>query len=418
MKKDEKQYNRVTNLMKNDLLKFKCEKSPTKTMTKFNFSRNSLLNNKNKTSSNFNLYKNCHISNNNSKDFSANNSISNQKANFENSAQFGVNFLRKLSAKNTKSKVFSFKTCDKKINSNIIHWLNLAQIKKRKLYLIKYKFLIGQKNYYKRLFQNDDLSFYSYYSKKITLALKKNQKRNNFDYLDKLKNIFFEQDDINAQSMKEGNKHLSISSIKDVINSHNKINNLGINNNSSLTIKKYNSNSFSKKSNKLFDSKNNILINKLNLIEKSREYNNKKKNQEHKDNKENKKINKSNEHVKIIDDNYKEYLKGISSSESNVTKRKTIYIIKKNNQVLNKSIKPSNNKLSLNDKSENFQHMIKINKYNYSNIIVKNNKKLCQLKKLISNGRKNLDDMSKEISKSIVIENPFIRKKIMLEKCA
>ena len=111
-------------------------------------------------------------------------------------------------------------------------------------------------------------------------------------------------------------------------------------------------------------------------------------------------------------------MKGISSSESNKTKRKTIYIAKKNNQVVNRSIKPLNNKLSLNDKSEIFQNIKKLNKYNYSNIIVKNNKKLFQLKKLISTGRKNLEDMSKEISKSIVIENPFIRKKIMLEKCA
>ena len=412
MKKNEKQFNRRTNILKNDLIKLKCEKSPNSTITKFNFSRNSLSNNKNKTSSNFYLYKNCQISNNNSKDISGNNSISNQKVNLENLAQFGVNFLRKLSAKNTKRKVFSFKTCDKKVNDNIIHWLNLAQIKKRKIDFIKYKFLIGQKNYYKRLFQNDDFSFYSYYSKKINPSLKKNQNRNYFDYLDKIKKNFFAQDDINALSMKDGNKHFSISSLKDVINSHNKINNLGINNNSGLTIKKYNTPTFSKKSNKLFDNKNNILINKINLIEKSKE------NVEHKENKENKKINKSNKHIRIIDDNYKEYLKGISSSESNKTKRKTIYIAKKNNQVVNRSIKPLNNKLSLNDKSEIFQNMKKLNKYNYSNIIVKNNKKLFQLKKLISTGRKNLEDMSKEISKSIVIENPFIRKKIMLEKCA
>ena len=102
-------------------------------------------------------------------------------------------------------------------------------------------------------------------------------------------------------------------------------------------------------------------------------------------------------------------MKGISSFESN--KIRKLKIIKKNEQVLNKSIKPINNKLLSNDKSEIFQNIKKLNNYYYSNIIIKNNKKLFELKKLNSNRKKNMDDFSKSISKSIIIENSTSRKK-------
>ena len=425
MKKNETQFYGDITLMRNDLLKLKSEKSKSNTMTKFNFSRNSLLKNKNKTSSNFNLYKNGQISINNSKDIlnkyeelfkSGYNSISHKKSILENSSPFGIDFLRRLSVKNTRNKVFSYKTCEMKNNANIIHWLNLEQIKKKKIDFIKYKFLLGQKNYYKRLFQQDDFSFSSYYSKKANPFLKKTPKRQYFDS-DKFKKLFFEKEDINAHSMKDGKECFSISLFKDadLKNNLNKQNILGINNYLGVTIKKFNTPKFCRKPDELLDSKNNSQSKKNNLIEKS---NKNKKNKNQNELSKNKENNKSNEHVKIVDDNYKEYLKGISSSESNKTKRKTINIIKKNNQFLNKSLKSLKNKLLLNDKSGIFQQVKRLDKYHYSNIIIKNNKKLIELKKLISNERKNMDDLSKEISKSIIIENPFIRKKIMLEKCA
>ena len=425
MKKNEKQFYRDINLMRNDFLKLIYEKTKSNTMTKFNFSRNSLSNNKNKTASNFNLYKNSQISHNNSKDIlnkyedlfkSGYNSISHKKSILDNSSPFGMDLLRRLSVKNTRNKVFSFNTCDMKNNDNIIRWLNLEQIKKRKIDFIKYKFLLGQKNYYKRLFQKDDFNFSSYYSKKVNPYLSKNPKRQYFDS-DRLKKLFFEHEDINAHSMKDGKERFSISLLKDLDlkNNFNKQNILGINNYLGITIKKYNTPTCCKKSDELFDSKNNNQSKKNNLIEKS---NKAKKTENQNEQPKNKENNKSNEKVKIIDDNYKEYLKGISSSESNKTKRRTINIIKKNNQFSNKTLKSIKNKLLLNDKSGIFQHVKRLDKYHYSNIIIKNNKKLIELKKIISNERKNLDDLSKEISKSIIIENPFIRKKIMLEKCA
>ena len=117
------------------------------------------------------------------------------------------------------------------------------------------------------------------------------------------------------------------------------------------------------------------------------------------------KNNTVNVQAKKIVDNYKEYLKGISSSESN--KIRKLKIINKNEQVLNKSIKPLNNKLLSNDKSEIFQKIKRLNNYYYSNIIIKNNKKLLELKK----NRKNSNNITKSFSKSFVIENPFLRKK-------
>ena len=58
-----------------------------------------------------------------------------------------------------------------------IRWLNLAKFKKKKIDFIKHKFLLGQKNYYKRLFDKEPMGFSSYYSEKINPILKENLKR-------------------------------------------------------------------------------------------------------------------------------------------------------------------------------------------------------------------------------------------------
>ena len=416
MKKNEAKCYSNINQLQNNYKKFTYMNSKFNTMTKFNFSRNPLSKRNNKTSSNFNLYKYSQSSHNNSKDISNkneeiyknnNNSISHRKTILIKSLQNEKNLLRSESAKDIKSIVYSSKTCDVKNNSNKeIRWFNKTQIKERKTDYIKYKFLLEQKNLFKRLFQQEDFGFFSNSSKKINPYLRKN-KRYLFDE-DKLKKNCSEKD-LKDNSLKNGNDNFSISSIKDIKNSNKKKNIFRINNYSSIKIKKYNVPNILKNSNIfLFDFKDNIRSKKNKLFEELKEIKKSIDHQEHRENKEHK---ESNGQEKIIDDNYNEYLKGISSSETNNCKiEEKNFTIKKPN-VLNKRLKPLNNNLSLNENSEIYQYIQRLNKYNYSSIIIKNNKKLHELKKLIIERRKNLDDFSKSINKSIVIENHFSRKK-------
>ena len=418
MKKNEAQFYSNINQMQNNFKKLVYINSKINTMTKFNFSRNPLYKRKNKTSSNFNLYKYSQRSDNNSKDISNKNeeiyknninSISHRKTILIKSVQNENNLLRSSSAKDIKSTVYSSKTCDEKINSNKeINWFNKTQIKERKTHFIKYKFLLEQKNYFKRLFQQEDFGFLSNSSKKINLYLRKN-KRYLFDE-EKLKKNCSEKD-LKDNSLKNGNDNFSISSIKDIKNNNKTKNIFRINNYSSIKIKKYSVPNISKKPNIfLFDFKDNIRSKKNNLIEELKEIKKNINHQEQRENK-NKEHKEPNEQEKIIDDNYNEYLKGISSSETNNCKiEEKNFTIKKPN-VLNKRLKPLNNNLSIKENSEIYQYIKRLNKYNYSSIIIKNNKKLHELKKLILERRKSLDDFSKNINKSIVIENHFFRKK-------
>ena len=151
--------------MENNIMRLINNKSKENTSTKFNFSRNLFLKNKNKTSSNINLYKYSNQSNHNSSDtpnkkeelFKSDiDSMSNKKTMLVNSAKFAQNFLKRINNKNIRSQISSAKTCDKKNYSKITHWLNLTQIKKRKIDYIKSKFLSEQKNYYKKLFQKEE----------------------------------------------------------------------------------------------------------------------------------------------------------------------------------------------------------------------------------------------------------------------
>ena len=107
----------------------------------------------------------------------------------------------------------------------LIRRLNFAQIKKKKIDFIKYKFLLEQNNYYKRLFDKDYRGFSSYYSEKI--SLKENLKRYNIN-LDQLKKLFFENEYKNINSMKNMNENLSMTSIKNHINAHNKKNTVNV----------------------------------------------------------------------------------------------------------------------------------------------------------------------------------------------
>ena len=67
-------------------------------------------------------------------------------------------------------------------------------------------------------------------------------------------------------------------------------------------------------------------------------------------NKENKELNNLRAKIKIIDNIYNEYLKGISSSESN---KRIKRIMNKNiNNIINKSLKSLKDRLSFDDKNE------------------------------------------------------------------
>ena len=144
-------------------------------------SRNLFSKNKNKTSSNFSLYKNPNRTktntsrNINKKDESFKKDIKsiNNKNISVDSTQIKQNFLRRMSNKHNRSEILSRKICDLKNLSEIIHYLNLTEIKKRKIDCIRNKILLEQKNhiqnYCKKLFQKDELGTFLNYSQKKKL---------------------------------------------------------------------------------------------------------------------------------------------------------------------------------------------------------------------------------------------------------
>ena len=159
-------YSNINRIEKN-LIKLSNQKSKVNSNLNFKNSRNSFLKNKDESSLNFNIYKNYILSNNNFEDTNKNeelytkdfNSISNNQNILINSVQLDSNYLKKKSSNNAKNKIFSSKTNDLKNKVNNFSWLNLSRDKRRKFDFIKYKYLIGQKNYFKRLFQDNDFGF-------------------------------------------------------------------------------------------------------------------------------------------------------------------------------------------------------------------------------------------------------------------
>ena len=138
-------------------------------------SRNLLAKNKSEASLNFNINKNIILSFNKYQDIpntneglysSNNNYFSDCKNSLINYVKFDMNYIRNISTQryNTKNNANDF--CCRKLSEN----------KRRKIDFIKYKFLLGQKNYFKRLFQNFDFGLSSYYSKWINPYLSINTK--------------------------------------------------------------------------------------------------------------------------------------------------------------------------------------------------------------------------------------------------
>ena len=395
MKKNETQFHSKANQAQNKLIRLEYIKSNPDAFNKFNFSRNSFIKSKNKTSMNFNIFKNYSMYHNNSKDISnknnksfqiENNPFYNKKAVLVNSVQCELNFMKKTPSNNIKNKINLSKTFYMKRNANIINWLNKTQIKTGKTDLSKYKFLFGQKNSQKQLVPKDDYINSSIYSNKINPYSMKTP-QNLVVGLDKYKKCFFGQDERNTHLIKDAKENFSIAPIKNLKNVHYKDNIFRRNNYTTIKIKKY-TRSYNLIG-LLFNLKNSTPIKKII---------------------ENKKNIKPIEQEKIFDDNYNAFLKDYSLDGSSKNEIKNIN--KKISKVINKKLAPLKNKLSMKDKKEIYQYIQRMNKNNDLNRRIKDYKISLELKKLILNRRKNLED----ISKSSIINNHILRKKLISEK--
>ena len=375
MKKNESQFDNKANQVQNKLIKLEYIKSNPNAFTKFNSSRNLFLKSKNKTSLNFN--KNFSVYNINSKDISnrndkslqiENNPFPNKKAVLVNSVQCELNFNKKTPSKNIKNKINLSKTFYKKKNGNIINWLNKTQIKK---------------NNYKQFFEKDFFMNQSMCSKKLNPYLKKSPKSFAIS-LDKYKKIFLGEDEGNIRSIKEAKENNSFFPINNLKKSFNKKNIFRISNYTTIKIKKY------KRSHNLigllYNLKDSTPIKKII---------------------ENKKSNKPNEQEKLFDDNYNLNLKNSFFELLNKSEIKNIN--KKSYKVINEKLEPLENKFYINEKKEINQYIQRIKNNNNFNRHFNNYKKFLEFKKLITNRRKNLED----ISKSSIISNHILRNKLI-----
>ena len=357
-------------------IKLKNSKSQIRLIPKYNISRNINSKSINETSSNFSSIKNFIQSKYNSKDFQDNSDknrnnkkdINSYRRTYSvNFVKFDKNYLRRISSKNTN------KEYEKKNNSNMFSLININQTIDRKIDFFNYVFLLRQKEYFKKLFQHFDFKSPSRYIKTRNRNLNKISKK--YSYNNRLKKNYFQQ---NEHLIKDDNKNISSSNFKTINNFHNKKCYFNGSNYDNIKIKKYNA-------------QNNLQKIKGFLSE----YNKRK----------NKNL---NEKEKIIDDNYKEYLKGISSDESDENKTKSKIFNKKNNKVKFNKIK---NKILLFDKSDIYSNIKRINNNSNSNIIIKNNNnKYSRFKTFIINRKKSFEN----VSKSINIKNSILRKKLKI----
>ena len=399
MQKNEKKIYKQINCMKNCLIKLNNRKSNLNTFSKINIPRNSILK-KNKTSSNFILYKiNSLYNSNDSKenltkldekqldkskeifnnDINSFNSFTSRRNNGVNTIQLDENYLRLISTKNIKNKRASSLLYNIKNNSQFINSLYIPN-KKKRADLIKYKYLLGKINYFKRIFHlKDGLTLKSKRNNLSPFQL--NIKYNIYnDDLNKSKYLLLQSEEI--KSNKNINENFSFPSIP-YHKIHNNIRKFRF---TSIKIKK----DFYQKKN-TNQNNNNIGNKKNNLIDNT------------KDNEEN---NKSTSPEKIIEDNYNEYLNDISCSESNKSKNKIRSKIKYKKNLedkITKRIKDLKKKIFNYDKND-INKNIKRNKMNEN--ILKMDKTI-KLKKMTFKKRKDA-----EVNKNINIDNPILRKKL------
>ena len=399
MQKNEKKIYKQINCMKNCLIKLNNRKSNLNTFSKINIPRNSILK-KNKTSSNFILYKiNSLYNSNDSKenltkldekqldkskeifnnDINSFNSFTSRRNNGVNTIQLDENYLRLISTKNIKNKRASSLLYNIKNNSQFINSLYIPN-KKKRADLIKYKYLLGKINYFKRIFHlKDGLTLKSKRNNLSPFQL--NIKYNIYnDDLNKSKYLLLQSEEIKSnKNIKENFSFPSIPYHK----IHNNIRKFRF---TSIKIKK----DFYQKKN-TNQNNNNIGNKKNNLIDNT------------KDNEEN---NKSTSPEKIIEDNYNEYLNDISCSESNKSKneiRSKIKYKKNLEDKITKRIKDLKKKIFNYDKND-INKNIKRNKMNEN--ILKMDKTI-KLKKMTFKKRKDA-----EVNKNINIDNPILRKKL------
>ena len=399
MQKNEKKIYKQINCMKNCLIKLNNRKSNLNTFSKINIPRNSILE-KNKTSSNFILYKiNSLYNSNDSKenltkldekqldkskeifnnDINSFNSFTSRRNNGVNTIQLDENYLRLISTKNIKNKRASSLLYNIKNNSQFINSLYIPN-KKKRADLIKYKYLLGKINYFKRIFHlKDGLTLKSKRNNLSPFQL--NIKYNIYnDDLNKSKYLLLQSEEI--KSNKNINENFSFPSIP-YHKIHNNIRKFRF---TSIKIKK----DFYQKKN-TNQNNNNIGNKNNNLIDNT------------KDNEEN---NKSTSPEKIIEDNYNEYLNDISCSESNKSKneiRSKIKYKKNLEDKITKRIKDLKKKIFNYDKND-INKNIKRNKM-YANILKMD--KTIKLKKMTFKKRKDA-----EVNKNINIDNPILRKKL------
>lgn len=399
MQKNEKKIYKQINCMKNCLIKLNNRKSNLNTFSKINIPRNSILK-KNKTSSNFILYKiNSLYNSNDSKenltkldekqldkskeifnnDINSFNSFTSRRNNGVNTIQLDENYLRLISTKNIKNKRASSLLYNIKNNSQFINSLYIPN-KKKRADLIKYKYLLGKINYFKRIFHlKDGLTLKSKRNNLSPFQL--NIKYNIYnDDLNKSKYLLLQSEEIKSnKNIKENFSFPSIPYHK----IHNNIRKFRF---TSIKIKKdfYQNKNTNQNNNNIGNKKNNLIDNT-------------------KDNEEN---NKSTSSEKIIEDNYNEYLNDISCSESNKSKneiRSKIKYKKNLEDKITKRIKDLKKKIFNYDKND-INKNIKRNKMNEN--ILKMDKTI-KLKKMTFKKRKDA-----EVNKNINIDNPILRKKL------
>jgi len=307
-----------------------------------------------------------------------------RKKNCVNTVKLDENYLRLISTKNIKNKRSSSLVYDAKNNSQFINSLYIPN-KRKRADLIKYKYLLGKINYFRRIFNlNDDLALRSKRNNISPFHL--NIKYNIYnDDLNKSRCLLLQSEEM--QSNKNMNENFSFPSIQN----HRIHNNFHKFRFTSIKIKRdfyQNKNSSQKGNNK---NNKNIKSKQYNSIDNS------------KDNNEN---NKSTSPGKIIEDNYNEYLNDISCSESNNSKTKIqskISFRKNLEDRITKRIKDLKKKIFNYDKNDIYKN-IKRCKINEN--ILKMNKTI-KLKKMTFK-KKNVSEVNKKVN----IDNPILRKKI------
>ena len=384
------------------------------------------IDSKSQTSSNF-LYNNLYLRNNysNKNQYNINNiyfsqdifSDDNRNNNLLiNTIQLDKNNLRLISNRSIKNKQMSI--LDKINNNSDFFNSQYYNTKKNRIDIVKYRFLLSKKNYFKRI---NNLKENNILINNINnLNLKLNEYKNN-KTINKI-NFLLLNNHINEQ-VKKNNIKKNNSSFPSINNSiHKSLFDIVNKNNSSISIKIKNENikNDNKRNNKLLKSINHKCnffshrdSHKINIDNKE-------------DNSINKKIYKNNsfETKNIINDQYNKYLYDISSSESNKSKEKNDILNSVNKNMMNKilasnlkykNINIKNGIFNLNKNKLNIS--FKDNQKNKMNRLSKNNYfKPNNIKPIIKIKKITIDNEYKpEINKNVIL-NLLLREKLFQNK--